>query len=90
MLEKTVEQEMKIFQDSMDIEEAKDLCLAAQKKYLRAIAEEEDQQNPEAAFVQFCEESIASLSKLRRDIKTADARTIARIKDKESLLFRHR
>ncbi|MFZ6864766.1 hypothetical protein ACO0K7_19255 [Undibacterium sp. Ji67W] len=31
MREKTVEKEMKIFQESMDIEEAKDLCLAAQK-----------------------------------------------------------
>ena len=88
MTEKTVEQEMKIFQDSMDLEEAMDICLAAQKKFLLVVAHEERQGRPEAALVKFCEESIASLDKLRRDVRKDDKRTIAMLMDRSNPMFK--
>ena len=84
----TAEEYMGIFNKSMDFELALHSCLEAQKKYLRAITEEEHSEKPEVAFLTFCEESIASLDRLRRDLRGSDARTIALLLDRTDPMFK--
>jgi len=76
------------FKRIADYELALDVCVEAQRKYRRAIEDEKANGMADIPFIDFCEREIASLCQLRVNLLPEHLKTIQKLLDKDSLLFR--